>query len=181
MLFVSYCLICHGPDAKGDGPLSKKMKIQPADLTVTIRARSDQILKKIISGRGRQTITGRQRHNIISDAMPAWQDVLSDREIESLIAYLRFVGRTKHELMGDPDKGHDLYQKYCKSCHGEEGAGDGVMTSLIDMSPMDHSNPTEMNLLSNEDLMRSILHGKGSYMPAWGGIMSETEVEALVS
>jgi len=180
-LFASYCQLCHGPGGKGDGPLARKMNIKPADLTTTVRSRSDTILKKIISGEGRQTITGRDRHNLISDAMPEWGQVLSDSQIEALIAYLRFVGTSKHRLMGDPETGFRLYQQYCQVCHGEEGGGDGIMTRLIKMRPADHSNPLAMEPLDNQRLVNSILHGAGEYMPAWEGILSQAEVEALVS
>lgn len=180
-LFVSYCLLCHGPDGKGDGPLAKAMKITPADLTTTVRSRSDTILRKIITGEGRQTITGRDRHNLLSETMPEWQDVFSADQVDALIAYLRFLGRAEHELMGDPEVGSRLYQRYCQVCHGEEGEGDGIMTKLIGISPMDHTNPNETNRLDNEGLMESILEGKGRFMPAWRGILSDSDVEALVS
>ncbi|MBT3204963.1 MAG: c-type cytochrome [Gammaproteobacteria bacterium] len=180
-LFVSYCQLCHGTEGKGDGPLAKAMKITPADLTITVRARSDTILKKIITGRGKQTITGRDRHNIISDAMPEWQDIFDDNQINSLIAYLRFMGNKKHNLMGDPEIGQQLYQKYCQVCHGVEGDGDGIMTNLIGIMPMDHTNPNETNSIENQQLLTSILDGKGRFMPAWRGILSETDIEALVS
>ena len=180
-LFVSYCQLCHGVSGKGDGPLSKEMKITPADLTTTVRSRSDTILKKIITGEGRQTITGRDRHNLLSETMPAWKDVFDDSQIEALIAYLRFLGNTKHVLMGDPEAGVQLYQKYCRVCHGEEGDGDGIMTTLMGISPMDHTNPNETNRLDNNELVRSILDGKGRFMPAWRGILSQSDVEALVS
>ncbi len=181
MLFISYCLLCHGPDGTGGGPLAAKLEVHPADLTVTIRARSDVALKRIISGKGRQLISGRPRHNIISDVMPKWKDVLSDRETESLIAYLRFLSASKHPLMGDPERGRELYSRYCSACHGDEGEGDGVMTSLIDMKPLDHTNPLNTNEISNREMVRSIKNGKGSYMPAWKGVISDDEIEALVS
>ena len=92
-LYVSYCQLCHGTKGKGDGTLAKAMQIRPADLTTTVRSRSDTILKKIITGQGRQTITGRDRHNLLSDAMPEWRDVFSESEIEALIAYLRFLSK----------------------------------------------------------------------------------------
>ena len=180
-LFVSYCQLCHGTEGKGDGPLAKAMKITPADLTITVRARSDTILKKIITGRGKQTITGRDRHNIISDAMPEWQDIFNDNQINALIAYLRFMGNKKHNLMGDPEIGQQLYQKYCQVCHGVEGDGDGIMTNLIGIMPMDHTNPNETNSLDNQQLVASIVDGKGRFMPAWRGILNETDIEALVS
>ncbi|MCU7922233.1 MAG: cytochrome c [Candidatus Thiodiazotropha sp. (ex Dulcina madagascariensis)] len=180
-LFVSYCQLCHGTGGKGDGPLAKAMKISPADLTITVRSRSDTILAKIITGEGRQTITGRDRHNLLSDAMPEWKDVFNERQVKALIAYLRFLGGAKHDLMGDPEAGMQLYQKYCQVCHGVEGDGDGIMTNLIGISPMDHTNPNVTNSLDNEELVRSILDGKGRFMPAWRGILSQTDVEALVS
>lgn len=180
-LYVSYCQLCHGIAGKGDGALAKVMKISPADLTTTIRSRSNTILKKIITGEGRQTITGRDRHNLLSEAMPEWKDIFSESQIKALIAYLRFLGRTKHDLMGDPEVGLQLYQKYCHVCHGVEGDGDGIMTNLIGIMPMDHTNPNETNSLDNEELVTSILDGKGRFMPAWRGILSQTDVEALVS
>ena len=178
-LFVSYCQLCHGADGKGGGPLEKTMKISPADLSTTVRSRSDTILTKIITGEGRQTITGRDRHNILSEAMPEWKNVFDESQVKALIAYLHFLGRSKHDLMGDPDVGSELYQKYCHVCHGEEG--DGIMTELMGITPMDHTNPNETNSLSNEELVESILDGKGKYMPAWRGILNQGDVEGLVS
>jgi cbb3-type cytochrome c oxidase subunit III len=180
-LYVSYCQLCHGTAGKGDGPLAKVIKISPADLTTTVRSRSETILTKIITGEGRQTITGRDRHNLLSEAMPEWKDVFSESQIKALIAYLRFLGSTKHDLMGDPEVGLQLYQKYCHVCHGVEGDGEGIMTKLMGIMPMDHTNSNVTNSLDNEELVKSILDGKGRYMPAWRGILGQTDVEALVS
>ena len=180
-LYVSYCQLCHGADGAGDGPLARSMEISPADLRTTVRSRSDTILTKIITGEGRQTITGRNRHNLLSEAMPEWKDVFDKSQVSALIAYLRFLSRSNHELMGDPELGMRLYQKYCQVCHGEEGDGDGIMTGLMGISPMDHTNPNETNQLSNESLADSILDGKGRYMPAWRGVLTQEDVNALVS
>jgi len=180
-LYVSYCQLCHGSDGRGEGPLAKSMKISIADLNITLRSRSDTILTKIITGYGNQTITGRDRHNVIIESMPEWKDVFSESQLKALIAYLRFLSRSKHELMGDPELGMQLYQKYCQVCHGVEGDGDGIMTSLMGIMPMDHTNPNETNSLSNEEIINSILDGKNRYMPAWRGILNQNDVEALVS
>jgi len=180
-LYVSYCQLCHGTEGKGDGPLAKTMKIKITDVTTTIRSRSDTILTKIITGKGRQTITGRDRHNLLSDTMPEWKDVFTKSQLKSLIAYLRFMGNTKYKLLGDPKVGMQLYQQYCQVCHGEEGDGEGIMTQLMGITPMDHTNPNETNQLSNEDIVNSILDGKSRFMPAWRGILSQNDAEALVS
>ncbi|MCU7940909.1 MAG: cytochrome c [gamma proteobacterium symbiont of Bathyaustriella thionipta] len=180
-LYVSFCQLCHGTEGKGDGPLAKTMKIKITQITTTIRSRSDTILMKIITGKGKQTITVRDRHNLLSDAMPEWKDVFTESQLKSLIAYLRFMGNTKYKLLGDPKIGMQLYQQYCQVCHGEEGDGEGIMTQLMGITPMDHTNPYETNQLSNDDIVNSILNGKGRYMPAWEGILSQSDAEALVS
>lgn len=180
-LYVSYCQLCHGVEGKGDGPLAKAMKISPANLNTTVRSRSDTILTKIITGEGRQTITGRDRHNLLSEAMPEWKDVFTKSQVKSLIAYLRFLGRSKYQLMGDPEFGASLYQKYCQVCHGVEGDGEGIMTNLMGITPMDFTNPNETESLSNKEISNSILDGKKRFMPAWRGILSQNDVEALVS
>jgi len=178
---VSYCQLCHDARGTGHGALAKEMKLKITDLTTTVRSRSDTILKKIISGEGKQVISGRDRHNILSEAMPNWKGVFTDRQIDALIAYLRFLGNSKYGLMGDPVKGRDLYQQYCQVCHGEDGDGEGILTKLIKIHPADHTNSTEMDEFSNEQLLDNILTGKGKYMPAWEGILTRQEVEQLVS
>lgn len=180
-LYASYCQLCHGTEGKGDGPLAKSMGIEPADLTTTVRSRSDSMLTSIITGEGGQTITGRDRHNLISDQMPEWKDIFDDDEIASLIAWLRFMSRAKHDLMGDPQLGFELFQNYCVVCHGEDGYGDGIMGKLLAMSPMDLTNPIETDTLDNAEMAERILDGRGRYMPAWRGILSQADVEALVS
>ena len=157
------------------------MKLKITDLTTTVRSRSDTILKKIITGEGKQTISGRDRHNILSDAMPSWEGVFSDHQLSALIAYLRFLGNSKHSLMGDPVKGRALYKQYCQVCHGEDGDGNGIMTKLMKIEPADHTNPNSMGIISNEILVEIILTGRGKYMPAWEGILTRAEVEQLVS
>ena len=180
-LYVSYCQLCHDKKGKGKGALAREMKLKITDLTTTVRSRSDTILKKIITGEGRQTISGRDRHNILSDAMPNWSGVFTDHQVDALIAYLRFLGNSKYGLMGDPVKGLELYKQYCQVCHGEDGDGDGIMTKLMKIEPADHTNPNEMDKYTNEELLENILSGSGRFMPAWEGVLNRTEVEQLVS
>jgi mono/diheme cytochrome c family protein len=180
-LYVSHCQLCHGLDGKGGGPLAKNLDLDMIDLTLSMRARSEIMLRSIITGEGGPVVTGRDRHNILTDVMPNWGKVFTEAQVEALIAYMRFLGSAKHELLGDPEKGAVLYGKYCAVCHGEEGNGDGPMTKLMDLEPADHTNATAMNRLSNEDLITYILEGNGEYMPGWQGILDQQEIEALVS
>ncbi|MCU7810432.1 MAG: c-type cytochrome [Candidatus Thiodiazotropha sp. (ex Notomyrtea botanica)] len=180
-LYVSHCLICHGIDGKGNGPLARKMEINAEDLTSAVRSRSDNALMKIISGEGRENIADGSGHGQISNDMPKWKEVFSDDQISTLIAYLRFLSTSKHTLTGDPELGMQLYQNYCSICHGKDGDGKGIMINLIGLKPIDHTNPARTDKMSNEDLARSILEGKGRFMPAWRDILNQSEVNGIVS
>ncbi|MCU7933119.1 MAG: c-type cytochrome [Candidatus Thiodiazotropha sp. (ex Codakia rugifera)] len=180
-LYVSHCLLCHGIDGKGNGPLAKKMQIKAEDLTSAVRSRSDSALHKIITGEVRDTVTDRTGHAQIGKKMPKWENVFSPNQIKAIIAYLRFLSTSRHTLTGDPELGFRVYQKYCSICHGKDGDGNGTMTNLIGIKPIDHTNPHKTDKLANEDLARSILDGKGRFMPAWRDILNKSEVDGLVS
>lgn len=55
------------------------------------------------------------------------------------------------------------------------------LARLSGILAIDHTNPNETNSLSNADIVKSILDGKGRFMPAWKGILSQDDAEALVS
>ncbi|ODB85904.1 c-type cytochrome [Candidatus Thiodiazotropha endoloripes] len=180
-LYISHCMICHGMDGKGYGPLAKKMKIEAEDLTDYVPTMSDYGLQVIITGDKNVPKSLRSRHGKISKDMPKWKEVLNQSQISALIAYLRFLSTTKHDLPGDPELGYELYQRYCSICHGVEGVGDGALTNLIGVVPIDLTNPGKTDDFSNKTLTKDILEGKGDYMPGWKGILTNEEVDGLVS
>jgi mono/diheme cytochrome c family protein len=67
--YVRYCVSCHGPKGKGDGPLAKDLRVSVPDLT-TLTARNggkfpyDRVVRIITKG---NEVRG---HG--SDDMPAW-------------------------------------------------------------------------------------------------------------
>ena len=92
-LYKAYCTACHGPHAKGDGPMAATLKVRPADLTrISARHGGTFPLKRI-----EQIISGEEElrgHG----PMPAWGPVFSqvDRDqdlgrvrIDNLARYLR--------------------------------------------------------------------------------------------
>ena len=92
-LYKTYCAACHGPEAKGNGPVASTLKIPPADLT-RISARNGGTfplmrIRRVISGEEE-----RRGHG----AMPAWGPVFSEIgrdqdlgrvRIDNLARYLR--------------------------------------------------------------------------------------------
>ena len=67
--FVQYCAVCHGKDARGDGPVVRQLGIDPADLTQVRKKNGGQFpfweTYEFIDGRG-QTVSLEER------PMPIW-------------------------------------------------------------------------------------------------------------
>jgi mono/diheme cytochrome c family protein len=93
--YTRYCVSCHGPAGRGDGPLARDLSTPVPDLT-TLAARSggtfpyDRVVKVVTHG---ETLKG---HG--SPDMPAWGDVFKNTEgthaptveaaIENLVHYV---------------------------------------------------------------------------------------------
>lgn len=82
------------------------------------------------------------------------------------------------------NEGHDLYRKYCVSCHGETGAGDGPAARSLKFQPRDFrtaefSFAGDGELPSHEALVERIKTGVPERgMPPWSG-MREQDLSAL--
>lgn len=87
--------------------------------------------------------------------------------------------------------GEALYTQNCAACHGEDGAGDGVFASSGEMTtgaerghevepPTDFTDPALL-AASNALLQGKILRGgMGTGMPAWGAVLTDDEIQALL-
>jgi len=93
-LFDDYCKACHGTTAKGDGPLAKLLRRQPADLTLLARRNggtySAEMVARIIDGRKQLAGHG-------GGDMPVWGEAfdntadgakLTQQKIAALVKYL---------------------------------------------------------------------------------------------
>jgi mono/diheme cytochrome c family protein len=118
-LYRSYCLVCHGVDGKGAGPIAKNLNLEPADLSSEqYRTRKVEDLAAIIGDyRGRagagmpnwgavlyftksenmKKMTDEDLLKIIregeGDYMPSWKGSLSDNEIADVASYVRMLAR----------------------------------------------------------------------------------------
>ena len=75
--------------------------------------------------------------------------------------------------------GNKVYQERCALCHGPEGKGDGPAAAGLNPKPRNHTDGKYMNSRTDAQLLDVIRHGKGG-MPAWGGVLSEREIQAVL-
>ena len=128
-------------------------------------------------------IQGAAPHGLVSKDMPQWGLAIPEPQIKTLVAYIRFLHRSKYPLIGDPEDGRVIYQRSCSICHGNWGEGDGSLTNVIPMTPADHTDATKMNNISNGELVAIISDGSSgkTLMPGWKGILSKSQIKAVAS
>jgi mono/diheme cytochrome c family protein len=77
-MYEKYCLLCHGPEGRGDGPVGLHTKPPAANFhSRESKKKSDAALLQFIQQGHPET------------AMAAWKGALSDEQINDIIAYIR--------------------------------------------------------------------------------------------
>jgi mono/diheme cytochrome c family protein len=95
--FEAYCAVCHGSDAKGQGPAAPAMKAVVPDLTTIARRNNGKFdessVEYIIKGTGK---TATPAHGV--ETMPIWGDVFRSEDsaratlrIKNLVNYVRSI------------------------------------------------------------------------------------------
>ena len=74
--FQKYCAACHGPTGKGDGYTTFNPPVADLTSAKVYTQLAPQLIRTVHKGRA-------------NTAMGTWENVLSDQEIEEVVAYLR--------------------------------------------------------------------------------------------
>jgi len=83
---------------------------------------------------------------------------------------------TSHSSPPDVPLGTKIFANNCAGCHGAGGKGGGPMKTP------DFTNPAVQAALSDAAVTKTIREGKpGTAMPAWGGKLSEAEINAVAA
>jgi mono/diheme cytochrome c family protein len=80
--------------------------------------------------------------------------------------------------------GRDVYRRYCMTCHGETGAGDGFNAFNLDPHPRDFNDPALLKK-TDAEVRDAIRRGGGGVglsplMPPWGRTLNERQIDDLV-
>jgi mono/diheme cytochrome c family protein len=81
--------------------------------------------------------------------------------------------------------GRDVFVRYCATCHGDAGAGDGFNAYNLDPHPRDLSDLAFQKTKTDAQLTDTIRRGGmgvglSSLMPPWGRTLTERQVGEVV-
>ncbi len=174
-LYQQNCAGCHGEQGKGGAAIALN---SPVYLAIA----DDATIRRVTA----QGVPG--------TAMPAFAQssggMLTDEQISAIVGGIRSRW-SKHDALnpappsynalapGDPQRGMNVYDTYCSSCHGTAGRGGSKAGSIVDRS--------FLNLASDQYLRTMVIAGRPELgAPDWrdnvpGKPMSQQEVSDVVA
>src|SRR3984893_9817599 len=97
------------------------------------------------------------------------------------------AGAAAAENVGNVRQGKLVYQRYCLSCHGDKGNGQGEFAEWISPKPRDYRQGTFKwrsmlagSLTTDADLERVLINGLyGTSMPSWNALGHRQRVDVI--
>jgi mono/diheme cytochrome c family protein len=104
-----------------------------------------------------------------------------------VVALLLAAAAVADEPAGDAHRGKVVYQRFCLSCHGDLGNGQGEFAQWISPKPRDYRQGTfkwrstpSGSLPTVDDLDKTIRDGVyGTYMPTWFAIGHRARLDVI--
>lgn len=143
-IYEKRCAWCHGWGGAGDGPAAEFLNPRPRDFTAgvfkfksspfdAVLPTDDDLFKTI-------------RDGLPGTSMPAWSDLLAEKDMRDLVTYLKaFSGMEKEKVTKQVEmgkkvssseesikKGKELFLDRCQECHGEAGRGNATKSLKTD-------------------------------------------------
>jgi cytochrome c oxidase cbb3-type subunit 3 len=155
-LFVNYCSVCHGSDARGARGFPNLR-----DNDWLYGGSPDQIEQSILNGR--------------NGVMPAWKDALGgDEGVADTVQYvLSLSGRNVDQEAAE--RGKKKFQTFCVACHGADGKGNQMLGA---------PNLTDNIWLyggSEKAITETIANGRNGQMPAHKEFLGPDKVHLLAA
>lgn len=91
IIYSNNCQLCHGENARGDGPDADKWEPKPPDLIKRALHVTSTGLESIIDYPNYSSTAFLRRIRHGKEHMPEFKDILSEKDAEEIIAYLRFL------------------------------------------------------------------------------------------
>ncbi len=138
VIYQERCAFCHGDQGDGNGPVAQYLDPRPRDFTA-----GQFKFRTTASGELplRQDVIDIVKSGVRGTAMPRWEGVLSEAEVEAVVDYVTqtfvpFWGTYEPPVIEIPnpprvtssmiERGEQIYQELsCWKCHGDAGRADG--------------------------------------------------------
>jgi cytochrome c oxidase cbb3-type subunit 3 len=154
-LYVNYCSVCHGSDARGARGFPNLR-----DNDWLYGGQPENIKASIMNGR-----TG---------AMPAWEASLGEEGVEQVANYvMQLSGRSVDNKLAAAGK--EKYAMFCVGCHMPEGTGNQAMGAP------DLTNNIWLYGGSPGSIKTTIARGRTGRMPAHSEFLGESKVHILAA
>jgi len=203
----SGCFTCHGPQGIGGVPNPGSDEGEVPGFsggTPMMYANSEEELREYIldgaPARKRNDPAYREKIRNWLLVMPAYRDVLSAREVDDLLAFIRAASALLVPEDPEAAKGQELALRYgCFHCHGPMGsrgpANPGSFKGYIpgwwgndfrelvrdDRELRQWIEEGNIDRLREHWLARRYVEGQKVYMPAYKGVLSDEEIRALMA
>jgi mono/diheme cytochrome c family protein len=153
MIFDEACAPCHVRGSRRDDPGASGPEPDLADKAYG-RLTPAQLAARFDGGHG-------------SDL----GSVFGPEDIRAILSYLPDLSYPS-DAPGSAVSGRKIYRRYCSSCHGLKGDGNGPAVALLNTVPSAFTRDTLVGARDFAALARVIREGPGhphvSSMPAWG-------------
>lgn len=103
-----------------------------------------------------------------------------------VLALLALLAASAAAAQADVKAGRELYNKWCTSCHGVTGKGDGPVAANLPVKPGNHTDGSRMNVLPDTYLFTIIKQGgqavqKSQMMPPWGTQLTDQQIRDVIA
>lgn len=168
-LYAENCTACHGVNMEGSA-------LAPALNTEALRVTDSlELVRRIEQG-------------VPSTLMAGWDNALTDAEVDALVALIQRWQEVQAAGVAIPvveanpldmspeaiTRGANLFNITCVSCHGQSGYGTQMAPAL--------NNALFLESVADAQIYQIIAMGvTGTLMPAWGGRLSEAQINDLIA
>jgi mono/diheme cytochrome c family protein len=156
-LYAQYCAGCHGPNGEGTDAVSLALNSKG------FLDRTDDALLYQLTAQGRP-----------EQGMPAFAGVLSNEEINALVAFIRAWEATAPDVQLAEET---LYARYCAFCHGPNGEGATNVPVVL--------NSQQFLAAHDDDYLGRVVAQGHENMPPWseeqGGVLTTEQIDDVVA
>ncbi len=154
-LFQTYCVQCHGSDARGAKGFPNLVKHD------WMYGGEPQTIKTTIMG---------GRHG----QMPAFGATFGEEKVKDVANYVMSLSNKKHDAER-ATRGAETFKAICSACHGVDGKGN----QAIGAPNLTHPSGVWLYGGTEKTIIETITNGRNNQMPAWKDFLGEGKVHVL--